>query len=437
MIRYVGIDLHKHFLNAHILDEQGNTIGTARCEPVTAASLEQFARLHLKPTDQIALEVTTHVWAVVRFLMKFVARVVVSNPLATKAIASAKVKTDKVDAAVLAQLLRLDFLPSVWMPSPQQSLRRELTARRKRLVNDRTKLICRIRTTLAMRLLDCPCDLTSDLGQHWLSECKLDEQGRMLIESDLRILQAVQNEIKMLEKELAQQTWQDAEVKLLMTLPGVSNTTAATILAAIGDIERFAEPEKLASYFGLTPSTHQSASKCYHGRITKAGNVLARTSLIQAAHTAARDPGPLGHFFNKTRRRKNYNMAITATARKLAMLCWQLLKTGKPYRYARPSTVETKLSKLRVAGSGVRRKGGLGKGVDPRTVRQPDQQNQRRTGSLAQVLAKEQVAAPQQLAELKPGEVKMLQATGQYEYYLSLQHPTMRKKSLAPRKAAT
>lgn len=124
MIRYVGIDLHKRLLVAHILDEQGNTVATPRCEPVTAASLERFAKRHLKPGDQLALEVTTHVWAVVRFLEPLVDRIVVSNPMATKAIASAKVKTDKVDAEALANLLRLDYLPSVWMPGPEQSLRR-------------------------------------------------------------------------------------------------------------------------------------------------------------------------------------------------------------------------------------------------------------------------------------------------------------------------
>lgn len=429
MIRYVGIDLHKHLLVAHILDEQGQTVATARCEPVTLQSLQRFAQKHLQPTDHIALEVTTHVWAVVRILMALVARVVVSNPMATKAIASAKVKTDKVDAEVLAQLLRLDYLPSVWMPSPEQSLLRELTARRTRLVQDRTKLINRIRTTLAVRLLDCPCEINSKAGQQWLQKCELDEQGRLLVDSDLRIMQAVQAEIDLLEKQLAQRTWQDDQVKLLMTLPGVSYNTAATITAAIGEIDRFASPEKLASYFGLTPSTHQSASKCYHGKITKAGNVLARAALIQAAHSAARDLGPLGHFFAKTRHRKNYNVAITATARKLAMLCWHLLRTGKPYRYAKPASVQAKLAKLRVAGSGVRRKGGLGKGVDPRVARPASEQHQHRTGSLAEVLAKEHVAAPETPEELKPGEQKMLASIGKLEYYESLQRASARPRA--------
>lgn len=426
MIRYVGIDLHKRLLVAHFLDEQGQTVGTARCEPVTAESLERFARRYLKPGDHLAIEVTTHVWAVVRFLEPYVERIVVSNPKATKAIASAKVKTDKVDAAVLANLLRLDYLPSVWRPTPEQSLRRELTARRTRLVQDRTKLICRIRTTLAMRLLDCPLELTDARGQQWLEQFPLDAQGRLLVDSDVRLLRAVQEEIELLEKQLAKETWEDTAVKLLMTLPGISNTTSATIVASIGDIERFPAPEKLANYFGLTPSVHQSAGKCYHGKITKAGSVLARTALIQAAHTAARDPGPLGHFFVKTRRRKNYNVAITATARKLAMLCWQLLATGKPYRYAKPAAVQAKLSKLRVAGSGVKRKTGMGVGVDSRVARPPEEQYQCRTGSLPEVLTRESVETPD---GLKPGERKMLKDIDQLEYYESLQLPSTRPRS--------
>jgi len=177
MIRYVGIDLHKRLLVAHLIDENGKTVETARCEPVTRHSLERFAQRYLKPDDHVAMEVTTHVWAVVRFLMGYVAKIVVSNPMATKAIASAKVKTDKVDAQVLANLLRLDFLPSVWMPSPEQSLLRELTARRTRLVHDRTKLICRIRTTLAMRLMECPLELTDQRGWQCPGSHRADTGG--------------------------------------------------------------------------------------------------------------------------------------------------------------------------------------------------------------------------------------------------------------------
>jgi transposase len=426
MKRFVGIDLHKRLLVACILAEDGSILKQVRIEEVTHRSLERFCQQHLQATDEVVMEVTTHVWPVLRIMEPHVARVVASNPLATKAIAQAKIKTDKVDAQVLAQLLRLDYLPTVWAPDVELSLLREMTARRTRLGQDRTKIVNRIRTTLAMRLLDCPSPINSPQGKIWLEVVELDEDGRWLIDSDLRLLEAVEQQIAAIEQRLAQRVYQDDRVKLLMTLPGVGQQTAQAVVAAIGDINRFRSPEKLASYFGLVPSTRQSASKCHHGSITKAGCKQARWLLVEAAHCARRDLGPLGHFFNKVRRRKCYNVAVVSVARKLAMLCWHLLSEGKPYRYAKPTTIEAKLARLRVTGSGVKRRGGLGTGVDPRTARDPSQQHQRRNPGLTETLAKEGLPSP---SPLKPGEVKVLEATGTMEYYQSIQLPSVRPKT--------
>jgi transposase len=161
MIRYVGIDLHKHLIVGHLVDPAGNVVDTFRYERVDAVTLDHIARTRLKPEDHVVMEATTHCWAVVRALQPHVGRVAVSNPMATKAIARAKVKTDKVDAAVLSHLLRLGYLPEVWQPDAATRDLREWTARRSRLVGQRTAVINRIRSTLAQRLLDCPCDMTT------------------------------------------------------------------------------------------------------------------------------------------------------------------------------------------------------------------------------------------------------------------------------------
>jgi ribosomal protein S30 len=221
--------------------------------------------------------------------------------------------------------------------------------------------------------------------------------------------------------------YQDANIKLLMTLPGVSVNVAVAILAAVGDISRFTKPEQLASYLGLVATTRQSASKCYHGSITKAGNVHARWSLIQAAHTAAKDMGPLGYFFNKLRRRKAYNVAITGVARKLAELAWHLLTTKMPYRYAKPDTVKTKLAKLRVRGSGEKRKGGLGKGIDPRTVNAGSDTKQSSPG-LDDVLLSEGLPST---GEIPRGEQKHLERIGLQDIRVKVQQPVLRRRGKA------
>ena len=185
-------------------------------------TLELFATKVLRPTDHVAFEATTNCWAVADALRPHVAKLVVSNPLATKAIAQAKVKTDKVDAHVLAQLLRCDFLPEVWQPDEATRRLRELTGRRSALVGQRTMMRNRIHSVLAMRLIEV--SLQEALRRRgpgvarrpWRSIA----QGRMLIDSDLRQLEFLQKQIAALDLELARRGYASDAVKLLMTLPG-------------------------------------------------------------------------------------------------------------------------------------------------------------------------------------------------------------------------
>ncbi len=171
----------------------------------TREELERFGRGYLQPTDKVALEATTNTWEVVAILKPFVAEVVVSNPLKTKAIAEAKIKTDKVDAFVLAQLLRCDFLPRVWEPPAEIQHLRRRTARRASLVMDKTAIKNRIHAVLHQRLIPCPVtDLFCVQGRQWLRTLSLDKEGRASIDSDLRLLGSVEAEIAQQEQQLAQ-----------------------------------------------------------------------------------------------------------------------------------------------------------------------------------------------------------------------------------------
>jgi len=146
-----------------------------------------------------------------------------------------------------------------------------------------------------------------------------------------------------------------------MTLPGVGVATAQAIVAAIGDISRFETADKLAAYFGLVPSVHQSTDHAYHERITKQGNSNVRWLLVEVAHHAGRHPGPLGHQFTRLARKKGVPVARVAIARKLAILAWHLLTKNEPYRYALPASTEHKLAELR-RSQGIRHRLGPEKG---------------------------------------------------------------------------
>jgi hypothetical protein len=150
-----------------------------------------------------------------------------------------------------------------------------------------------------------------------------------------------------------------------MTIPGCDYTVAHALKATLGDISRFPTPDQAAKYLGLVPRVKQSSDKCYHGSITKAGASETRWLLVQAAQRVGTHPGPLGAFFRKLARRKNRNVAVVATARKLVTIAWHMLKNKEPYRYATPRATDQKLASLRVKATGEKRKGGRPKGSKP------------------------------------------------------------------------
>jgi len=431
MKRYIGLDVHKSVVEACVIDEAGKRLFGRRIE-CTREALLRFAG-ELTQEDSVALEVTTNAWAVTDLLLPFVGRVVVSNPMKTKAIAEAKVKTDKVDAEVLAQLLRCAYSPSVWVPDPVTRSLRQLTSRRDRLVAERTRLKNRVQSVLAGRLVTVPVKtLFSQAGLQWLAGCELPEDQRELVESDLRLIRGVDEEISTLEAMLRQQAWDQASVRLLMTIPGVDYCVALALIAAMGDLSRFADGDHAASYLGLTPSVKQSANTCHYGPITKRGNSHARWLLTQAAQNMARQPGPLGVSFRRLAKRKCWNVAVCATARKLVGVAWLMLKNNEPYRYANPATTQRKLSRLRVTVTGEHRKPAH-KGRRP-GVKNGANPPSRLTPSLGQVCQQEGLPAVHGFEQLPPGEQRVLQSLGVIDHVKQISQEQRTPRTVKSRK---
>jgi transposase len=152
--RCIGLDVHRDFAQVAIW-EDGQVRPAGQVE-ICAERLRVFAD-SLGPEDEVAIEATCNTHAIVRAIEPRVARVVVSNPVKTRAIAEAKVKTDKVDAAVLAELLPADYLPSVWVADERtQALPRQV-ARRAQIVRQRTRLKNQVQAILHRNLVQrCP-----------------------------------------------------------------------------------------------------------------------------------------------------------------------------------------------------------------------------------------------------------------------------------------
>jgi transposase len=345
-MRYVGLDVHKRVVQAHICDERGNRLAAMRFD-LSITALEEFAKKQLGTDCSVALEASTNTWAVVDALRPHCAKVTVGNPLRTKAIAISKRKSDKVDAEALAQLLRCNYLPTVWIADAVTRQERTLASRRSALAHQMTWIKNRVHSVLHQRLIQAPFDPFTQRGRTWLEEIGLPEAVRLELATELRILDALLAEQKQLQALVERSAYANQQVRLLMTLPGVGASTAHAMMAAIGDVSRFDSADKLAAYFGLVPSVHQSAEHAYHGHITKQGNSNVRWLLVQSAQHAGRCPGPIGYQFSRIAKRKGVQVAKVAIARKLACIAWHMLRTGESYRYAMPASTEFKLAQLR------------------------------------------------------------------------------------------
>jgi transposase len=208
----------------------------------------------------------------------------------------------------------------------------------------------------------CPAaDLFGHKCRAWLAEQELPADERQAVQALLRQLDFHGEELRLVDAELARVALRRAEVKRLMTIPGVDATVALSIVAAVGDFDRFRSPEKLVSYLGLNPRVRQSGSQpASHGRITKQGRAHARGMLVEAAWAAAKTPGPLRAFHERVRARRGMQIAVVATARKLAVLCWHLIVTGEDYAYGRPSLLAQKLRALELRAGMPSRRGQRG-----------------------------------------------------------------------------
>jgi transposase len=351
------MDVHRSFAQIAVVED-----GLCRDEGrigVRAEDLRAWAAT-LRPDDEVALEATTNSDAIATMLRPLVRRVVVSNPRKTRAIAEAKVKTDKVDARILAQLLAVDYLPETWVADDRTRMLRRVVMRRTHLVKQRTRLKNQVHAILSRNLVPtCPhADLFSGVGRRWLAVQEVPVDEWRSIDALIRQLDFHGDELAEVERDIAIEAIDDPVVARLMTVPGIDVTVAVAVVAAVGDFSRFTNPNSLVNYLGLNPKVRQSGnSPAVHGRITKAGPAQARGMLVEAAFSASRAPGPLRAFYRRVRDRRGFQIATVATARKMIVLCWHLIDRGEDYAFARPSLNAHKRRKLELAAGATSRRG--------------------------------------------------------------------------------
>src|ERR671916_306286 len=202
MRRVIGMDIHRTF--AEVVFWEGGRLRPHGRVDMTRSGLEGFGR-GLAKDDEVVVEATGNAMAVVRVLGPYVARVIVANPLQVKAIAHARIKTDKIDAGVLASLRAADFLPEVWLPDARTERLRRLVARRNQVVRHRTRIKNEVHAILHAHLIPpCPhADLFGDLGRAWLGRQSLPEDEVAAIARHLRELDRLGGGLALLDPEIA------------------------------------------------------------------------------------------------------------------------------------------------------------------------------------------------------------------------------------------
>ena len=324
---YLGIDIHRKRSHVVAVSQEGERLLSRRVQSSPAGLWRVFGEFEAQPLE-VAFESTFGWGWLADLLADADIPAHMAHPLATKAIASARVKNDAVDAETLAQLLRCDLLPESWMAPPEGREARCLARRRTSLVRMSSRLKCQVHAMLAEHgVTPRQSDLFGRQGRQLLEELRLPQISQERVATNLRLIDDLAREVRLANRQLSQLFAQDDRVRRLLPIPGLGPLTAAVVVAEIWDITRFASPGRLASWSGLTPTEHSSAEQIRHGHVSKQGSRWLRWVLVEAAQQAPRDP-ELRAFFNRVQggRPDRDKIARVALAHRLLKLCFYALR---------------------------------------------------------------------------------------------------------------
>src|SRR6266496_4875371 len=343
--RFIGLDVHKHYLIAIGVDDELNIVLPVR--RVEFSYLEAWMKKTLTRQDEIVLEMTTNTWQLYDELRQYAGSVLVVHPPHVALITRSQVMNDKIAASILARLLAKGLLVGIWVPPQEVRELRGLVAQRKKMTGLATQAKNRLHAVLQRHHLVPPeGNLFHESQSDWWLALPLRKLEQINLYSDLETLHFAETQLLRLTAMMEEIANQEEQVTRLLQLPGFGVVTAVTVWAAIGDIQRFAEPKHLVGYAGLGTRVHDSGMTTRTGRITKAGRRDLRVVLIEAAQVAANTHPHWKAELARLQPRLGRNKAIVAIARKLLITVWYILAQHKTDRFAQPEAIAQKFLKL-------------------------------------------------------------------------------------------
>lgn len=332
-MHYIGVDYHKRFSYVVVKDEQGRR----EQKGMVNNTREEFQKF-LGPyrPGKAVLEATRNWGLVYDWLEEILDDVALAHPLKVRAIAEAKIKTDKISADILADLLRSNLLPEAYVPGRETREAKNVLRQRMFFVRVQTMVKNRIYTILDRHpeiLSRAPdvSDLFGASGMGWLKQVALAGEDNRLLASELELLDVLKRKISESNEIVKELAKGDKKVKLLRSIPGLGPFFSVLVAKEIDDVSRFRDEKKLCAYAGLVPSTYASGGRTFHGRIIKAGNKWLRWALVEAVQPAISSDLNLYTYYERLRIKKGNNAARVATARRLLTIIYRVLSQRRLY----------------------------------------------------------------------------------------------------------
>ena len=334
----VGVDLHKHTMTVAIVDTR---TGEQRFEKLACKSRQKvrdfFASL---PTDSaVAIEAVGFYRWLWDELEPIVDALYLADATQCRALAGRRIKTDRQDAANVAELLAAGRLPIAYVPPGEVAVLRRWTRRRVRLSREHARILCSVMSLLDQFNRPGPARMKSSALIRYI-----EAHGELLPEDVIDLLWMDVDRLALIErqqkavdrqiKKLSAAASCAAGITRLRTAVGIGPMIGAIVFAEVGDFARFADRESIVAYAGLHPRTFCSASTVRTGAIAKTGSRTLRWALVQAAWIAVRNDAALGRTFERIAKRAGRKKAVVAIAKRLLMILWAMMRDGTDYRRA-------------------------------------------------------------------------------------------------------
>lgn len=330
---HLGIDLHKRTSYWTLLDHDRRVLFRKNMPTTEAAMDAALQAIALDPCEiEAAIEPVSQWGWYGDLLAARGMKVRLVNAYQSALIAKSKLKYDKVDSRILADLMRSDFLPEAYRAPKETRQLRQFMRGRTFLVRLRTRIRNRINGILGAQGILCPwTDMFGKQGQAWLKAQSLGSPYDEEIRSLLAVFTELSLHIACLDRQCANLAADSEDLRILTSIPGIGSITALVILAEVGDFSRFGTPEQLASFAGLVSSSHSSGGKDRFGNITRRGSTWLRAALVESTGKVSPKWGYLHSFYQRIKEKKGNGIARVALGRKVLVLAWHLLRTGQRF----------------------------------------------------------------------------------------------------------